>query len=207
MSLKLSNVIIIDRKLLPRYNKAFTLAEVLITLSIIGVVAAIAIPSLINFQSDRAARDKIKKAISAYEEMMGIYITENNLSGTPVNFNCADLDTYFKIVEHNVNGDECSFTTSDGTLWQFTDGTGQVTVASSVNNPKYSVDMAVSANGIPNELGLEITRRNNPEVVVPSDSTHAFSSAAAFWEFVKTKGGNGAGSTNNGGGNNNPSAS
>ena len=44
-------------------NKAFTLAEVLITLSILGVVAALTIPSLINRSSDVAAKSRIKKHI------------------------------------------------------------------------------------------------------------------------------------------------
>ena len=40
---------------------AFTLAEVLITLAIIGVVAAVTIPSLVNKYQERVKITKLKK--------------------------------------------------------------------------------------------------------------------------------------------------
>ena len=45
-------------------KKAFTLAEVLITLGIIGVVAAMTIPSLINAYRERVTVTKVQKAYS-----------------------------------------------------------------------------------------------------------------------------------------------
>ena len=45
-------------------KKAFTLAETLITLTILGVVAAITVPSLINKQSESVDRTKLKKAMT-----------------------------------------------------------------------------------------------------------------------------------------------
>ncbi|MDD3238364.1 MAG: prepilin-type N-terminal cleavage/methylation domain-containing protein [Candidatus Gastranaerophilales bacterium] len=42
-------------------NKAFTLAEVLITLVIIGVIAALTIPSLLNNINDNEKRLLLKK--------------------------------------------------------------------------------------------------------------------------------------------------
>ena len=48
--MKLSNTMMINEKLLPTGKRAFTLAEVLITLSILGVVAALTIPTLVNRQ-------------------------------------------------------------------------------------------------------------------------------------------------------------
>ena len=53
-------------------KKAFTLAEVLITLSILGVVAAISIPSIIRHYQEKATVVKLKKVYSnlnsAFEE-------------------------------------------------------------------------------------------------------------------------------------------
>ena len=60
--MKLSTTMMINETLLPTNKKAFTLAEVLITLSILGVVAALTIPTLVNRQSDLAAQTRIKKA-------------------------------------------------------------------------------------------------------------------------------------------------
>ena len=75
--MKLSNTMIINETLLPNSKKAFTLAEVLITLSILGVVAALTIPSLVNRQSEMAAIVKMKKAISQYEQVVEVYMAEN----------------------------------------------------------------------------------------------------------------------------------
>ena len=47
-----------------RFKKGFTLAEVLITLAIIGVVAAIAIPSVISNTQQQEFKTGLKKAVS-----------------------------------------------------------------------------------------------------------------------------------------------
>ena len=64
--MKLSNTILLNEKLLPTGKKAFTLAEVLITLTILGVVAAIAVPNLIRNYQDKVTVTQVKKAYSMY---------------------------------------------------------------------------------------------------------------------------------------------
>ncbi|PWL80563.1 hypothetical protein DBY21_01440 [Candidatus Gastranaerophilales bacterium] len=49
---------------------AFTLAEVLITLGIIGIVAAMTLPSLINNQRNKALQTALKKAYSRHSEAL-----------------------------------------------------------------------------------------------------------------------------------------
>ena len=55
-------------------NYAFTLAEVLITIGVIGIVAAIALPSLINHYNDKVLETRYKKSknilINGYKLMM-----------------------------------------------------------------------------------------------------------------------------------------
>ena len=51
-----------------RYNRAFTLAEVLITLGIIGVVAAMTIPTLIANTNSQKYRSQFKKTISTLSQ-------------------------------------------------------------------------------------------------------------------------------------------
>lgn len=58
-------------------NKGFTLAEVLITLGIIGVVAAITIPSLITKYHRREVETKLKKFYSTMNQAMRMSIAEN----------------------------------------------------------------------------------------------------------------------------------
>lgn len=75
-----------------RLNNAFTLSETLITLAIIGIVAALTIPSIIQKQYEKATIVKLKKVYSALSKAYQMASVENgdgfinNLSsGTEVN--------------------------------------------------------------------------------------------------------------------------
>ena len=61
-------------------KKAFTLAEVLITLGIIGVVAAMTMPSLTTKVKDTELKSRAKKAYSAISQAVQLYQAKN---GTP----------------------------------------------------------------------------------------------------------------------------
>lgn len=61
---------------------AFTLAEVLVTLGIIGVVAAMTMPNLIAKHQEKETVTRLKKA---YTIMQQLYITAVNEYGTPDN--------------------------------------------------------------------------------------------------------------------------
>lgn len=58
-------------------KKAFTLAETLITLGIIGIVAAITIPGLINTYRDKATVNQLKKTYSILSQAHKMAIAEN----------------------------------------------------------------------------------------------------------------------------------
>ncbi len=62
---------------------AFTLAEVLVTLGIIGVVAAMTMPNLIAKHQEKETVTRLKKA---YTIMQQLYITAVNEYGTPDNW-------------------------------------------------------------------------------------------------------------------------
>jgi len=49
-------------------KKGFTLAEVLITLGIIGIVAALTMPALITKYQEQALRTQFKKAFSVFTQ-------------------------------------------------------------------------------------------------------------------------------------------
>lgn len=61
-------------------NRAFTLAEVLITIGIIGVVAALTIPSLINSYKDKQFKTAYKKAYSDIQNAFIDAIFEESLT-------------------------------------------------------------------------------------------------------------------------------
>ncbi len=75
------------------YNSSFTLAEVLITLGIIGVVAAMTLPALIQKQNEKATVVQLKKAYSMLSQAVLAEIAEN---GTVDNWNLGNTDIGLK---------------------------------------------------------------------------------------------------------------
>jgi prepilin-type N-terminal cleavage/methylation domain-containing protein len=59
-------------------KKAFTLAEVLITLGIIGVVAALTMPSLIQHYKNKVLETRIKAFYSVFKQTYGMKIAEDS---------------------------------------------------------------------------------------------------------------------------------
>lgn len=75
---------------------AFTLAEVLITLGIIGVVASLTIPTLIQKQQEIATATALKKAYSTLSQAYNLTVQDN---GTPDNWNLVALNDVDGAVE------------------------------------------------------------------------------------------------------------
>lgn len=114
----------------------FTLAEVLITLVIIGVIAAMTVPTLMNNTNAQEFRTALKKAISGVNQALTLHYALEGL-GAQDYATAQDLvDDVFKTRMNIVNGDytedykissqyhgECdpntdaSFTTQDGIIF------------------------------------------------------------------------------------------
>lgn len=65
-----------------RNEKGFTLIELLIVVAIIGIIAAIAIPSLLN-ALDRARQTTTVENVKAMGQNVEQYIMDNNRVGAP----------------------------------------------------------------------------------------------------------------------------
>lgn len=75
-------------------KRAFTLAEVLITLGIIGVVAAMTIPVLMNSSQDQVYRSTARKAYSGLSNATNLILNENGGDLSNI-FTAANIiDTY-----------------------------------------------------------------------------------------------------------------
>ena len=181
--MKLSNTMIMNETLLPNSKKAFTLAEVLITLSILGVVAALTIPSLVNRQSEMAAIVKLKKAISQFEQVTEVYMAENeaqDIKGLVKDSNCTGLADYFKVVDTISTGQsKCDFTTADGVEWVFSynDTANKIYAIAydSKTSPKYGVAMRAD-DGAANKSAVSET--------IASPKANVYS-AATFLQISK----------------------
>ena len=72
-------------------KKAFTLAEVLITLGIIGVIAALTLPGLIQGYRKKVTETALKKAYTQLYQALEQAQTDN---GEAINWNWEDYQTY-----------------------------------------------------------------------------------------------------------------
>ncbi len=78
MKLNTGIVVHLLRSKIIKINKlAFTLSEVLITLGIIGVVAAMTIPALMNQANDVELKNKFKKEYSVFSQAILQIQTDN----------------------------------------------------------------------------------------------------------------------------------
>ena len=109
---------------------AFTLAETLIVLVVLGVVASITIPAVVRNQIDAQNRTKLKKCMTVYDMGISKMVVENGIKSNDAlinefnadknNGSCAKSRAYFKSVEENANNN-CIFKSSDGVWWDISD--------------------------------------------------------------------------------------
>ena len=71
----------------------FTLAEVLITLGIIGVVAAMTIPNLMANVNGHKFRSQFKKSLSTVNQAVRLNIANYDYNFASVNTNCVNAAT------------------------------------------------------------------------------------------------------------------
>ena len=74
-----------------RYKNGFTMAEVLITIGIIGLVAALTLPALINNNRNKALEAAFKKNYSAISQALNMYYAQNGERLTPEYVNSHEL--------------------------------------------------------------------------------------------------------------------
>ena len=153
-------------------QNAFTLAEVLITLAIIGVIAAISVPSLIQKTNSAELKVAYKKAYAvasqaydkaSYDGLMIPRTAWNDNDNNMKNFNI--FKTYFKVIKDCKNSDNANCWDNTGekyfgtlpssTAPSFIDSSG---VAWSKNGVAGTGDeLLIDTNGFkgPNKLGKD----------------------------------------------------
>lgn len=88
-----------------RKNKAFTLAEVLITLAIIGVIAALTIPALLDYTKDIELKSGLKEFYSLLNSAQNQAIqSDNYVFGASLDNDVLELSKYISIVKTCQNG-------------------------------------------------------------------------------------------------------
>ena len=158
-------------------KKAFTLAEILAVLIILGVVATLTIPSALHRTSERANKTKIRKAMAVYETAVEKMIVENNIPRNEAsltafvlgqNNDCAPAREYFKMNSLETPGNNCRFRASDGLWWDVTDITN--TLISFKNDAEHQDLSWVTASGDEYKAFKFVTRFDKNAIIRINDN-------------------------------------
>ena len=108
-------------------KQGFTLAEVLITLVIIGIIAAMTLPSLLGGTNKQELKTGLQKAISVLTQTITLQyaLTGNDFS----QMDKANVLNYAKARMNVKANDANSVTTADGIVYDFSEFAGDCTVA------------------------------------------------------------------------------
>jgi len=162
-----------------KYNFGFTLAEVLITLVIIGVIAAITVPTLINKTNNQEYVSKLKKAYSTLSQATNQIISEE---GQATNWATSNERVYQLYKKHLINAKDCGRTGQgcfagnynylNGSYWRTFDevGYGKLILADGVavefySTPNPNCDSVFEDNGLRNgcmEILVDINGAKKP---------------------------------------------
>ncbi|MCD7780207.1 MAG: type II secretion system GspH family protein [Candidatus Gastranaerophilales bacterium] len=174
----------------------FTLAEVLITLVIIGVIAAMTVPSLMNNTNAQEFRSAFKKAISGANQALTLHYALEGLAASDYTDATDLVDEVFKtrmsIMDGNdqyvveVGGADSSncWTTADGITfcinnWENDDSEGQGGRCDSYNQNSCS-----ASNDSPN-LYIDVNGAKNPnKLTESSDRPRDIYTAAIYSQKV-----------------------
>ena len=123
-------------------NNAFTLAEVLITLGIIGVIAAITITLLINIYNIPKVRTELQKAYSDLSQAYIAILADNN--GTFKGICSTDACVKQLFIDKMKIIKECTSANSNGICI----GASQTYLNPSLGSVSNSLDSFITANGV-----------------------------------------------------------
>lgn len=166
------------------FKKAFTLAEVLITLGIIGIVAALTLPSLIQKHQKQVWVNQLKKSVSSIEQGFQLILANNevdNLHDTEMwrkidgytldqNFNLENIEffeefkKYFSVTNFNWTDFEYTVYRYDGYEDYYCqeislpNGALIISLNLDANKTNYSGDITIDVNGYkkPNTYGRDV---------------------------------------------------
>lgn len=123
----------------------FTLAEVLITLVIIGVIAAMTVPTLMNNTNAQEFRSAFKKAISGVNQALTLNYALEGLSAQDYASNTDLVNDVFKQRMSIIESSTLSVTGHDGACWTTADGM-VFCVTSAFTNGGISDDQGAKCN-------------------------------------------------------------
>ena len=138
-------------------NKAFTLAEVLITLGIIGTVAAFTLPTLISKYQEHVIISKYKKMYSTLANAYNLAIAEN---GSPDQWQVETRIDFLKKLEPYLNvSEECYNKVGCTTMGNYVSLSGEI-MFGNFNNSTVFPKLRLN-----NGFSISMTTNPNPDCI------------------------------------------
>ena len=109
------------KKLIAQFKNGFTLAEVLITLVIIGIVAALTIPTAVAYYQKEQTVSQLKQVFSQLNQAVRLSVPEHgdprtwDYSLSNIDFFNEYLNSYIQIKRMSLNTSEITYQRTDGT--------------------------------------------------------------------------------------------
>jgi prepilin-type N-terminal cleavage/methylation domain-containing protein len=155
----------------------FTLAEVLITLGIIGVVAAMTMPTLMNATNGAQFKAAYKKALSAISQavVLNVALDEYNLADTTDTTTTADATSIYTMLNKRMNVVKTSTTTTGYTINGVNQGTNYTLFfndGSAFSFPKKAKGCTLDATktGTPCKGFIDVNGQKKPNKLVKCDT-------------------------------------
>ena len=148
-------------------KKGFTLAELLVTLGIIGVVAAMTLPSFINKAADAKIGPSLAKAVSSFDQANKALLADKEVEavseiitlelGQDI-FSYWDMLSDYMIISNERDYSTLEVNTEEGFSFKILPNASTVSlVASSLPHLQELTDCVIDINGkdLPNDVGTD----------------------------------------------------
>lgn len=151
----------------------FTLAEVLITLVIIGVIAAMTVPTLMQNTNAQELRSALKKAISATNQALTLHYALEGMTAQDYTTATAVVDGVFKTRMNVIEGSSTftdssacagtTFTTADGIIYCVTNYTSANSDVETAACDAYNLNPCATQTNAAN-LWIDVNGAKKPNV-------------------------------------------
>lgn len=161
-------------------KKGFTLAEVLVTLVVIGVVAALSIPALLQNTNQAEMKTGLKKAVSVMNNALLMSVAQDSVDANTYQ-NATEtspdwLTNMFANKLNTISKTATSFTTADGMIYTFYKpaatlcGTGTATIAGGAGTAPCYVKVDVNGGKTPNADSTQGVYRDIYYLIIKNNS-------------------------------------
>ena len=153
-------------------KSGFTLAEVLVTLMIIGVIAAMTIPSLMQSTAQQEYKTALKKAVSMLNQAITMNYALDGIDASDSNYTGAKVKDLLIKRLNVMSQDGSGFYTADGMYFK-TSGATATHTANTCSNASESIEDMNKATNICSVVNVDVNGRKGPNRFSP-DTGHVY---------------------------------